>query len=691
MATNDYTAFYQEAGKTYNVDPQLLRAVVQVESGGRPNAVSEQNAQGVAQIIPATQKALGVKNPFDPRESIFGAAKLLDENLARYGNANDAILAYHGGTDQRNWGPKTRAYLEKVTSAYQGSGNMPKTINTLGDEPSADRAAYEAFFGGNAAPAQAAPVKVAVTAAAPAQDPNRAAYEAFFGNQSAQPVQTAAVQQPAQAAPQGQPVPGAFTMGVGDTVKGAVQGLVHGIGAIANAVAPNSQIAKDFAAGVPQVDAQIRAQERAYQAQRQAQGKEGFDWARLGGGMAGTALVPNPIASALLQPVTEGDNFAAEKVKQGAIGAAIGGATKALGKVISPNVRPEVQTLLAEGVTPTPGQIAGGWVQRLEDKARSIPGIGDMITSAQRRGVEDLNRAAYARALQGVPNAKVPTTVGREAVDDVAKQLGGAYDDLLGKMHFQADQPFLQDMAGIATNVKNLPQAQQGAYQTFLNQKILDQMTPAGRMGGENLKLVEGALSREAKQFSGSPDPFNQKLGQELQNTLQAFRNGIERSNPAHAPQLQALNESYANFARLRDAAGRVGSAEGIFSPAQLNAAVRAADKSVAKGGYARGNALMQDLSDPAVNVLGPKYPDSGTAGRLALGAGLTGGLAAVNPAAVAGAALGAAPYTAPGQKLAAALLAQRPAAAATARTFIDQYGPRLGAMLAPAALIPQR
>src|SRR6185369_11187957 len=102
MATNDYSAIFQEAGKTYNVDPQLLRAVVQVESGGNPNAVSEVGAQGAAQLMPSTAKSLGVKNPFDPKESIFGAAKLLDENLARYGNPNDAILAYHGGTDQKN-------------------------------------------------------------------------------------------------------------------------------------------------------------------------------------------------------------------------------------------------------------------------------------------------------------------------------------------------------------------------------------------------------------------------------------------------------------------------------------------------------------------------------------------------------------------------------------------------------------
>lgn len=113
-----YEDLFDQAGRQFNVDPALLQAQMKIESGGRLNAVSEKGAQGPMQIIPATQKALGVTDPTDPRQAIFGAARLMAENLDRYGNVNDAVKAYHGGTDQANWGPKTNAYAQKVAAVY---------------------------------------------------------------------------------------------------------------------------------------------------------------------------------------------------------------------------------------------------------------------------------------------------------------------------------------------------------------------------------------------------------------------------------------------------------------------------------------------------------------------------------------------------------------------------------------------
>lgn len=113
-----YEQLFEDAGRQFNVDPALLRAQMMVESGGNPNAKSEKNAMGLMQIIPETQKALGVTNPNDPQQSIFAAARLMAENLDRYGNVADAVKAYHGGTDQANWGPKTQAYVNKVLKGY---------------------------------------------------------------------------------------------------------------------------------------------------------------------------------------------------------------------------------------------------------------------------------------------------------------------------------------------------------------------------------------------------------------------------------------------------------------------------------------------------------------------------------------------------------------------------------------------
>ncbi len=108
----------QQSAQKYNVDPKLIASVIHVESSGNPNAYrSDTGATGLTQIIPSTAKALGV-DPRTPAGAIEGAAKLLDENLRRYGNPEQAILAYHGGTDQANWGPKTQDYLRKVSTQY---------------------------------------------------------------------------------------------------------------------------------------------------------------------------------------------------------------------------------------------------------------------------------------------------------------------------------------------------------------------------------------------------------------------------------------------------------------------------------------------------------------------------------------------------------------------------------------------
>lgn len=118
----DLSSVYSAAGRQYNVDPLLLRAIAQVESGGNPNATGQHTQygtpSGLMQIIPSTAKALGVTNPDDPTQAIYGAAELLAQNLDRYGNVQDAVKAYYGGTNPNNWGPKTEAYLPKVAAAY---------------------------------------------------------------------------------------------------------------------------------------------------------------------------------------------------------------------------------------------------------------------------------------------------------------------------------------------------------------------------------------------------------------------------------------------------------------------------------------------------------------------------------------------------------------------------------------------
>jgi soluble lytic murein transglycosylase-like protein len=114
-----FDPIFHAAGQEWNVDPLLLKAMARQESGGNPNAVTGK-AQGLMQITPATQKTLGVRDPFDPVESIWGAAKYMDEALRAEGSPEKALLYYHGGPGWRKaFGPESRGYVPAVSKYYK--------------------------------------------------------------------------------------------------------------------------------------------------------------------------------------------------------------------------------------------------------------------------------------------------------------------------------------------------------------------------------------------------------------------------------------------------------------------------------------------------------------------------------------------------------------------------------------------
>lgn len=475
------------------------------------------------------------------------------------------------------------------------------------------------------------------------------------------------------------------------------------------------------------IDQALSDQEKEYQAARTATGNTGVDWARLGGNVASpvnlilAARVPQAATAAgrigtaaatggafgALSPVTEG-NFATEKAKQIGIGAALGPAAQlggeALARIIKPNTAQSVKDLMSEGITPTPGQILGGRWQVLEDKLTSVPILGDAIASARGKGIDELNVAAYKRALEpldvpvqtplgpaqnSVKPYKVPTTAGREAVASVRQQIGDAYDKLLPKVQFKADNDFATDIQNLQSMAANLPPEQAARFERVLKNQVIGKMTPQGSMDGQTLKGIESDIGSLATGLKSDSAFDNRQLGAALDEVRAAIRSNLERANPQYADELKAANTAWANYTRIRDAASRQGAGEGKFTPAQLSAAVRAGDKSKGKRAFSEGDALMQDLSDPAKEVLASKYPDSGTAGRtlagLLTGAGAVGGTAAapgIGLPALAGAGLGIAPYLPGGRQAAAALLARRPDFAEPVANAVRRIAPAGSAAL---------
>jgi soluble lytic murein transglycosylase-like protein len=109
----------------YGVDHRLVDAVVRVESGGNPRAVSPKGALGLMQLMPARAQALGIREPFDPGANLDGGVRHLRELLQRYdGNLTLVLAAYNAGEEavrlHRGVPPyrETEEYVRKVLSLY---------------------------------------------------------------------------------------------------------------------------------------------------------------------------------------------------------------------------------------------------------------------------------------------------------------------------------------------------------------------------------------------------------------------------------------------------------------------------------------------------------------------------------------------------------------------------------------------
>jgi hypothetical protein len=119
------------AAARHNVDPNLVRAVVKVESNFNSNAVSRKGAMGLMQLMPSTARSLKVNNPFDPAQNVDAGVRHLKQLLENYGgDVNLTLAAYNAGSGAvaRSAGvphfAETQNYVRRITNLYYGGFDL---------------------------------------------------------------------------------------------------------------------------------------------------------------------------------------------------------------------------------------------------------------------------------------------------------------------------------------------------------------------------------------------------------------------------------------------------------------------------------------------------------------------------------------------------------------------------------------
>ena len=106
----------------YNIDNELIRAMIQVESGWQVDAVSNKGAQGLMQLMPKTAAMLGVDDPFDPVQNIEGGVRYISDLTDKYrGDIEKALAAYNAGparVDSGNIPEVSRRYVKNIMALY---------------------------------------------------------------------------------------------------------------------------------------------------------------------------------------------------------------------------------------------------------------------------------------------------------------------------------------------------------------------------------------------------------------------------------------------------------------------------------------------------------------------------------------------------------------------------------------------
>ena len=130
----------EASGADYDVDPALIEAIIENESGFDSNATSSAGARGLMQLMPQTADALGVTDSYDAAQNVCGGTRYLRSLLDRFGKVELAVAAYNAGPDavQKYGGvppyEQTRRYVRNVLASYARRSQVGNLATNAGSQ-----------------------------------------------------------------------------------------------------------------------------------------------------------------------------------------------------------------------------------------------------------------------------------------------------------------------------------------------------------------------------------------------------------------------------------------------------------------------------------------------------------------------------------------------------------------------------
>lgn len=367
------------------------------------------------------------------------------------------------------------------------------------------------------------------------------------------------------------------------------------------------------------------------------------------------------------------DNPGENRGSNALLGAAFAGGGNVAGRLVGQGVNalakgvrnPATRQMVNEVGDLTVGQTygqsgrIGAAVKGVEDRLSGYPIVGDSVNAARARTVQNFNAKAFDKALEPI-GQKLNGEVGQDAVAKAQDKVQQAFQDALAGRSVQADASFANEITQATTKAMAIRRVG-----PELSEQIADILGPHMQQGknnltGEEMQIISRELRTLKAAYKSSEPAFYKKIGEAIDSTENAVFGMFKRQAPDVVPKYNAAKQAYRRISILANATlkGKQ-QPDSMFTPAQLNAAdAQNAVKYDGQMAAAAGDRQFRQYGEAAQAVLPNKVPDSGTAGRLLLGAAGAGGIIGTGSGAVAGdPGTGAAYGTGTGLALSAILL----------------------------------